>query len=382
MNIATPYLNSKNALSHIPLVKPSITKKEISYVNDAIKNGWGSKKNHYIEKFENSFTKKIGIKYGVSTSSCTGALHLGLAALGIKKGDEIIVPESTWIASVAPLVHLGAKPVFVDIMEDSWCIDPNLVENAITSKTKAIICVHLYGNLCELNQLKKISKKYNIPLIEDSAEAFGSYYSKKHVGTFGTFGVFSFHGSKTISTGEGGMLVTDDENIYNKVKILNDHGVNRELDQQYFPSQLGYKFKMTNTQAAMGLAQLERSDEILMKKIKIMDFYKDYFSANKSISFNIEKRGNKNSYWMPTALFHNQKDFFISNLIAEFQFQNIDARSFFWPLSSLNFFKENKNNKISRDIPLRAINLPSFFDINESQLTKICNILESRNHDI
>ena len=135
MNIATPYLNSKNALSHIPLVKPSITKKEISYVNDAIKNGWGSKKNYYIEKFENSFTNKIGIKYGVSTSSCTGALHLGLAALGIKKGDEIIVPESTWIASVAPLVHLGAKPVFVDIMEDSWCIDPNLVENAITSKT-------------------------------------------------------------------------------------------------------------------------------------------------------------------------------------------------------------------------------------------------------
>ena len=381
MNIMTPYLDNKDELGNIPLVKPSITEKEISYVNDAIKNGWGVNKNIYIEKFEKSFTDKIGTKYGVSTSSCTGALHLGLAAIGIKKGDEIIVPESTWIASVSPIVHLGAKPVFVDILEESWCINPRLVENAITSKTKAIICVHLYGNLCELDQLKKISQKYKIPLIEDSAEAFGSYYSKRHVGTFGTFGVFSFHGSKTISTGEGGMLVTDDKKIYEKVKILNDHGINRKSDKQYFPSELGYKFKMSNIQAAMGLAQVERSEEILKKKIKIMQFYKDYFSSNRSISFNIENNGNKNSYWMPTAIFRNQKDFCVSNLIKEFQLQNIDARSFFWPLSSLSFFKENKENKISRDIPKRALNLPSFFDIRDDQLLKICRILESVIHE-
>ena len=379
MNIMMPYLNNKNDdPSHIPMTRPSITKKEISYVNDAMKKGWGSNRNNYLEEFEKRFTHEIDIKYGVPTSSCTGALHLGLSALGVGAGDEVIVPESTWIASVSPIVHLGAKPIFVDILKDSWCIDPSLVEAAITSKTKAIICVHLYGNLCELNQLIKISKKYNIPLIEDSAEAYGSYYLNRHAGTFGTFGVFSFHGSKTISTGEGGMLVTNNEEIYKKVKILNDHGLDRQNDKQYFPSKLGYKFKMTNIQAAMGLAQVERSKEILQKKNEIMKFYKNYFSNYKSISFNHENIGNINSYWLPTALFTDKKNFCISSLIRDFQLQNIDARSFFWPLSSLSFFQSNKKNNVSRDIPKRAINLPSFHDITEGQLLKICSILKNK----
>ena len=383
MNIMIPYLNNKkDDPFHIPMTKPSITNREISYVNDAIKNGWGSNRNNYIEEFEKSFTDEIDIKYGVPTSSCTGALHLGLAALGVGPGDEVIVPESTWIASVAPIVHLGAKPIFVDILEESWCIDPSLVETAITSKTKAIVCVHLYGNLCELNQLIKISEKFNIPLIEDSAEAYGSYYFNKHAGTFGTLGVFSFHGSKTISTGEGGIIVTNDEEIYKKVKILNDHGLDRQFDKQYFPSQLGYKFKMTNIQAAMGLAQVERTQEILDKKIEIMKFYKNYFSDYNSISFNQENIGNKNSYWLPTALFKNKKNFCISDLIRDFQSQNIDARSFFWPLSSLSFFQSNTKNNVSRDIPKRAINLPSFHDITESQLLKICSILENKVQEI
>ena len=383
MNIMVPYLNNKfDDANHIPYARPSITKKEISYVNDAIRNGWGSNRNYYIEEFEKSFTNKIDINYGVPTSSCTGALHLGLTALGVGAGDEVIVPESTWIASVAPIVHLGAKPIFVDILKESWCINPSLVESAITSKTKAILCVHLYGNLCELNQLMNISKKYNIPLIEDSAEAYGSYYLNKHAGTFGTFGVFSFHGTKTISTGEGGILVTNNEEIYKKVKILNEHGLDRQSDKQYFPSILGYKFKMTNIQAAMGLAQVERSKEILEKKIEIMKFYKNYFSDYKSISFNQENIGNKNSYWLPTAVFQDQKNFCISSLIKDFQLENIDARSFFWPLSSLSFFESNTKNNISWNIPKRAVNLPSFHDITEEQLLKVCKILENKVREI
>ena len=157
MNIMVPYLNNKyDDANHIPYARPSITKKEISYVNDAIRNGWGSNRNYYIEEFEKSFTNKIDINYGVPTSSCTGALHLGLTALGVGAGDEVIVPESTWIASVAPIVHLGAKPIFVDILKESWCINPSLVESAITSKTKAILCVHLYGNLCDYRFLKNL----------------------------------------------------------------------------------------------------------------------------------------------------------------------------------------------------------------------------------
>ncbi len=379
MNISTPYFKiNNNDENYIPLAKPSITKKEIAYVNDAMINGWGENKNYYIEKFERDFAKQIGSKYALSTSSCTGALHLGLASLGINSDDEVIVPESTWIASVAPIVHLGAKPVFVDILKDSWCIDPKLVEAAITPKTRAILCVHLYGNLCKLNELVKISLKYNIPLIEDSAEAFGSNYFNKHVGTFGTFGVFSFHGSKTISTGEGGMLVTNNKKIYEKVKILNNHGIDRNYDKQYCPSQLGYKFKITNIQAAMGLAQIERSEEIIQKKMKIMQFYKDYFYNNKFISFNIEPYGCRNSFWMPTAIFPSYRDISIPSLISDFHIENIDARSFFWPLSSLKFFKDNKKNKISRDIHNRAINLPSFYDMSKNQLLKVCRIIEKK----
>ena len=377
MNISTPYFKeNNNDENYIPLAKPSITKKEIAYVNEAMINGWGENKSKFIEKFELTFAKKIGAKFALATSSCTGALHLGLESLGIKKGDEVIVPESTWIASVAPIVHLGAKPVFVDILNDSWCIDPKLVESAITPKTRAILCVHLYGNLCELKDLIKICQKFNISLIEDSAEAFGSMYLNKHAGTFGSFGVFSFHGSKTISTGEGGMLVTNDRKIYEKAKVLNNHGINRNLDKQYCPSELGYKFKITNIQAAMGLAQIERSEEIIQKKIKIMKFYKDFFHNNKFISFNIEPKGCKNSFWMPTAIFSSCCKVSIHSLISEFQVNNIDARSFFCPLSSLKFFKENKKNKISHDIYSRAINLPSFYDINENQLLKICRIIE------
>ena len=379
MNISTPYFKeNNNDENYIPLAKPSITKKEIAYVNEAMINGWGENKSNFIEKFEVTFAKKIGSKFALATSSCTGALHLGLESLGIKKGDEVIVPESTWIASVAPIVHLGAKPVFVDILKDSWCIDPKLVEAAITPKTRAILCVHLYGNLSELNELLKICQKYNVPLVEDSAEAFGSKYFNKHAGTFGSFGVFSFHGSKTISTGEGGMLVTNDRKIYEKAKILNNHGINRNSDKQYCPSELGYKFKITNIQAAMGLAQIERSKEIIQKKVKIMQFYKDYFYNYKFISFNIEPYGYKNSFWMPTAIFSSCFKINIPNLIREFHADSIDARSFFCPLSSLKFFKENKKNKMSRDIYNRAINLPSFYDISENQLLKVCRIIEKK----
>lgn len=377
MNILTPYLdNLESERDYIPLVKPSITELEIKYVNDAVRNGWGSNRNNYIDLFEKNFAKKIGSKYALATSSCTGALHLGLSALGIKAGDEVIVPESTWVATLAPILHLGAKPVFVDISSDDWCIDPHLVEKAITHKTKAIVLVHLYGNVCEIERLKEISLKFNVPLIEDSAEAFGSYFKSRHVGTNGIFGVFSFHGSKTISTGEGGMFVTNNKELFENVKILNNHGVNRTLSEQYWPELPGYKYKISNIQAAMGYAQLKRSKSLINSKKEIMEFYKDFFSYNPNITFNLEKKDVTNSYWMPTALFAKNSGICIKNLINDFQYNKIDARSFFWPLSSLKFCSPVLKNKVSRDIQSRSINLPSFFEISENQLIRICSILK------
>ena len=213
--------------------KPSITEREVELASDAVRNGWGERCYEYIERFEMMFKEYTGAKYAIATSSCTGALHMGLAALDIGPEDEVILADTNWIASAAPITYLGAKPVFVDILEDTWCLDPQEVEKAITPKTKAIIAVHLYGNLCEMDQLLLIGEKYGLPIIEDSAEAIGSYWQGKHTGTMGKFGTFSFHGTKTMTTGEGGMFITNDDVLYEKVLTLSNHGRLRTQIKQF-----------------------------------------------------------------------------------------------------------------------------------------------------
>ncbi len=193
--------------------RPSITDLEVRYATDAAANGWGDRCYEYITRFEEAFKTHLGVDYAIATSSCTGALHMGMAALGIGPGDEVILADSNWIATAAPIVHLGATPVFVDILPDTWCLDPTLVEQAITPRTKAIIAVHLYGNLCDMDRLLAIGEAHGISVIEDAAEAIGSIYHGKRAGSMGVFGAFSFHGSKTLTTGEGGMFVTNDPDL-------------------------------------------------------------------------------------------------------------------------------------------------------------------------
>jgi len=201
-------------VKRIPINKPSITELEISYVDDAIRHGWGSKCYDYINRFEKEFAEYQNSNFGLATSSCTGAIHLALMALGVKAGDEVIAPDITWIASVEPILYIGAKPILVDVLPDTWCIDPKKVEEAITEKTKAILVVHLYGNLVEMDEIQKIARKYSLPVVEDAAEGLGSLYKGKKAGSIADVGVFSFHGTKTVSTGEGGILVTNREEIW------------------------------------------------------------------------------------------------------------------------------------------------------------------------
>ena len=208
--------------SRILYTKPSITKLETRYASDAAANGWGAHCYDYINRFENVFRDHIAASHAIATSSCTGALHMGMAALGIGSGDEVIMADTNWIASAAPITHLGAKPIFVDIRPDSWCINPDLANAAITPRTKAILAVHLYGNLCDMEHLLAIGKKYRIAVIEDAAEAIGSEYFGKSAGSMGRFGAFSFHGTKTITTGEGGMFVTNDSALYERVLTLSE----------------------------------------------------------------------------------------------------------------------------------------------------------------
>jgi perosamine synthetase len=250
----TRVINSKPRIYY---TKPSITELEVRYAADAAANGWGDRCYEYISRFEELFKSHLDVKYAIATSSCTGALHMGLAALGVGPGDEVILADTNWIATAAPIVHLGAKPVFVDILPDSWCMDPELAEKVITPKTKAIIATHLYGNLCDMDRLLAIGEKHSIPVVEDAAEAIGSIYHGKRAGSMGRFGTFSFHGTKTITTGEGGMFVTNDPELYEKVLTLSNHGRARKQTKQFWPDMVGFKYKMSNIQAAIGCGQME-----------------------------------------------------------------------------------------------------------------------------
>ena len=366
--------------SRIFYTKPSITDLEIGYATDAAANGWGESCYEYIHRFESAFKAHLGVKYAIATSSCTGALHLGLAGLGIGSGDEVILADINWVATAAPIVHLGAKPIFVDILSDSWCLDPASVELAITPRTKAIIAVHLYGNLCDMDVLQAIGEKHGIPIVEDAAEAIGSIYHGKRAGSMGRFGTFSFHGSKTITTGEGGMFVTNDRNLYEYVLTLSNHGRARDQAKQFWPEAIGYKYKMSNIQAAIGLAQTERVEALVARKREIFEMYRSLLE-DLPVSINVEPKGTVNGYWMPTIVIDPVKLIQRDVILNDFRKNNIDGRVFFWPLSTLKLMGQVKNHPTSHLIHINAINLPSYHDMTDDQIAAVCSIVKTHfNH--
>lgn len=361
--------------SRIHYTKPSITEREVQYATDAAAHGWGDRCYEYITRFEEAFKKHLGVRYAIATSSCTGALHMGMAALKIGPGDEVIMADTNWIATASPIVHLGAKPVFVDILPDSWCIDPELIEQAITPRTKAIVAVHLYGNLCAMDALLSIGEKYGIPIIEDAAEAIGSMYHGKRAGSMGRFGVFSFHGTKTLTTGEGGMFVTNDESLYERVLTLSNHGRARGQVKQFWPEMVGFKYKMSNIQAAIGSAQMERIEELTSRKREIFLTYRARLGELPGLSMNPESASTVNGAWMPTVVFDAELGITREELQVAFAAENIDARVFFHPLSGLPMFGSCPQNAWAKSIPERAINLPSFHEMTTSEQNRVMEVI-------
>lgn len=361
--------------TRIPYTKPSITELEIRYAGDAATNGWGDRCYDYIHRFEAQFREHLEVGHVIATSSCTGALHMGLAALGIKAGDEIILADTNWIASAAPITYLGARPVFVDILPDTWCLDPEQVEAAITSRTKAILAVHLYGNLCDVDRLLAIGERYGLPIIEDAAEAIGSVYRGRPAGSIGKFGVFSFHGTKTITTGEGGAFVTNDPELYALALTLSNHGRAQNQEKQFWPEMVGFKYKMSNIQAAIGCAQMERIGNLIDRRRDILERYKQRLCHLPGVSMNPQPPGTINGAWMPTAVFAREAGVSREQLQAAFREENIDARVFFWPLSSLPMFEPKPGNINAWSIPERAINLPTYHDISDVELERVCNVI-------
>jgi perosamine synthetase len=365
----------------IPYTKPSITELEIRYATDAAANGWGEKCYEYIQRFEEAFKEHLGVEYAIATSSCTGALHIGMSALGIGRGDEVILADINWIATAAPIVHLGAKPVFIDILPDSWCLDPDLVEQAITPNTKAIIAVHLYGNLCDMDRLLAIGAKHGIPVIEDAAEAIGSVYHGKRAGSMGEFGTFSFHGTKTVTTGEGGMFVTNDPDLYEHVLTLSNHGRARGQTKQFWPEMIGFKYKMSNIQAAIGCAQVERIEELVARKRRNFEHYSERFACL-PVAMNPEREGECNGYWMPTVVLHENVSFDRRLILDKMAMSQIDARVFFWPLSMLPSFERQRKSPVSYATFSRAINLPSYHDMTLDDLNAVSSLLSETFVDV
>jgi perosamine synthetase len=369
-------------MEKIPVSGPWITQKEIDYVADAARNAWYANANIYNVRFEKAFAEYLGVKYAVSLPSCTSAIHLSLLTLGVGLGDEVIVPDVTWIATAAPITYVGATPVFADIDSKTWCLSAESFEECITPRTKAVIPVDLYGNVPDWDSILTIARRHNVAVIEDAAEAIGSEYGGKRAGSFGTTGTFSFHGSKTMTTGEGGMLVTDTKDIYEKILFLRDHG-RKPGDVMFFNEQVAYKYKMSAVQAALGLAQLERIDELVAKKRQIFAWYEEHCCSLGGISLNHEAPGTKSTYWMVTAILDEQLGIEKLRLIEIMARKKIDCRPFFFPLSMIPAYKNHKEalkaqtrNSISYSISPYGINLPSGMGMSEEKVKCVCSALE------
>lgn len=369
-------MSIESTRSRIHYTKPSITDLETRYAADAAAHGWGERCYEYIQRFESQFKHHLGAKHAIATSSGTGALHLGMAGLGIGPGDEVILADINWIASAAPIVHLGAKPVLVDVLPDTWCLDPAAAEAAITPRTKAILAVHLYGNLCDMDALSAIAEKHGVHLIEDAAEAIGSVWHGRCAGSMGAFGAFSFHGTKTITTGEGGIFVTNDDALQQRVLTLSNHGRARGETRQFWPERIGFKYKMSNVQAAIGCAQMERVDELVARKRRVFEAYLSAL-VDLPLRMNPEPPGTKNGYWMPTIVVDEGVPFDRDALLDAFKADNIDGRVFFWPLSSLGLLADGPLNPVSHSLSSRAINLPSYHDISETEITRVTKQVRS-----
>ncbi len=365
----------------IPVAGPWITQLEVDYVTDAVTNAWFSQANMYNERFERAFAEHTGRRHAISLPSCTAGLHLILAALGVGPGDEVVIPDATWIASSAPISYVGATPVFADVDPDSWCLDAGSLRDRITPRTKAVIAVDLYGNMPDMDAIAEVCDEHGVALIEDSAEAVGSSFRGRPAGAFGVASAFSFHGSKTLTTGEGGMLLLDDDELHARCQFLRDHG--RPIgDRTFRNTEVAFKYKMTSMQAALGLAQLERVDELVARKREIFSWYRAELAAEPDIAMNAEAEGVVNTYWMVTVVLDDAMRIDKLDLMEALGRRNVDSRPFFFPLSSLEAYRElpqsarcRQGNPVSYGISPRALNLPSGFDLTPERVARVCDAL-------
>ena len=350
-----------------PVYKPSLLGNEKKYVNECLDSTWISSKGRFIQEFEGKFADYLGVKHATTTSNGTVALHLALLALGIKPGDEVIVPTFTYVASVNTIAYIGAIPVFADSKADTWQLDPEDVLKKITPKTKAIMPVHLYGQPCDMKAICQIAQKHKLLIVEDCAEAFGSKVDNKYVGSFGDAAAFSFFGNKTITTGEGGMVITNDRAVYERAANLKSQGL--AGGREYWHDVIGYNFRMTNIAAAIGLAQLERAGQLISQKRAIAGWYRE-FLAHAKVECPIEQESNVNTYWMYTILVEsNARRDQLRKYLAE---AGIETRPTFYCAHTMPMYASTAAHcPVAENISVRGMNLPSYPELTRDDIKSI-----------
>lgn len=365
----------------ISFAGPSITDKEVAYVLDAVKNGWYESYDQYTKRLEKAFADYVGVKYAVATHCCTVALHLAAQALGLKQGDEVIVTDFSWVATAYAIAYTGATCVFVDIDPDTWTIDPQCIRQAITTKTKAIMLVHTFGHPAEMDEIMKIAAEYGLFVIEDAAPAIGTQYKGKLVGGFGDVACFSFQGAKMTVSGEGGMLLTNDEEIYQRASLLASMG---RTDSQavFWSDMLGFQYTMNNLTASLALAQLERVDELMAKKRQLFDCYYQRLKDVEGIKIIKEKRDCQSNYCYPSILLDSSIKANRDDILAGLKQLNIHARPGFPRMSRFPVFEQRYENPVAKNVEERGISLPSAANLDEGDIEFVCQSLINLIHDL
>lgn len=353
---------------------PSISSREAFYAWDAARNGWNQHWSGYLSRFESAFAEYIGVKYAIATSSCTGALHIALAALGIGPGDEVIVPDTTWVATANAVRYVGATPVFADVEEDSWCLDAASFQSKITSRTKAVIPVHLYGHPARMDRIEAVAREHKLYIVEDAAPAIGAEWQGRRMGTFGDFACFSFQGAKLLVTGEGGAIVTSNPVLYENARKIWDQG--RDPKKAFWIDALGLKYKMANVQAAIGLAQLERCDEQIEMKRRIFEWYREGLDGCPNLTLMSEVPGARSICWMSSCRLAPVGPIAREELRAELKKRNIDTRPVFPAISQYPIWPTRQPPQPrSLAIGNTGINLPSGVCLNRDQIDYVCRCI-------
>ena len=352
---------------------PSVSAREVSYTLDAARHGWNNDWSKYLKRFEEAFAEYIGVKHALATSSCTGALHVSLLALDVGPGDEVIVPDNTWVATAASVAYAGATPVFADVDRDSWCLDPDSFEAAITDRTKAVMPVHLYGHPARMDRIMEIANAHGLRVVEDAAPSIGATFDGKRTGSFGDFSAFSFQGAKLVVAGEGGMLVTDDDGLYERVYQIWDQG---RTPGTFWINEVGWKYKMSNMQAAFGLGQLERVEELVEAKRRVFSWYEAGLAGVPGIRLMGEQAPARSFYWMSNAVVEEGAGISRDDLRDELKKRNVDSRPVFPAISQYPIWpKEQAPQPVSKWIGERGINLPSGVCLKRRQVEYVCSAI-------